>query len=169
MIQDDASNLASRLPSLRPKTGVGDRQMTSRTTLMNMSELDLSTWFALAAALLGISAWIGVLAVNRRLRAEQARTDQLQKELELVRQSISGLTAGAVGMDRRMQRLETREKLLSERQETYEIQQSDEQPYGHAIRLVQQGAAVSRLVDELELSESEAELIVRLHGQRNSA
>ena len=136
---------------------------------MNMSELDLPTLLALAALLPGVAAWIGIVVVSRRLQAEQARTEQLQKELELVRQSISGLTAGAVGMDRRMQRLETREKVLSERQETYEIQQSDEQPYGHAIRLVQQGAAVSRLVDELELSESEAELIVRLHGQRNSA
>ena len=148
---------------------VGDRPTTSRTTSMNMSELDLPTLLACAASLLVVAAWIGIVAVNRRLRAEQARSDELQKQLELVRQSISGLTAGAVGMDRRMQRLETREKVLSERQETYEIQQSDEQPYGHAIRLVQQGAAVSRLVDELELSESEAELIVRLHGQRNSA
>jgi len=134
-----------------------------------MSELDLPMLLAIAASLLGVGACFGIAVFNRHLRAEQARSTQLQKELELVRQSISGLTAGAVGMDRRMQRLETREKVLSERQETYEIQQSDEQPYGHAIRLVQQGAAVSRLVDELELSESEAELIVRLHGQRNSA
>lgn len=136
---------------------------------MNMSELDLPMLLAIVASLPGVGAWFGIVVFNRHLRTEQARSAQLQKELELVRQSISGLTAGAVGMDRRMQRLETREKVLSERQETYEIQQSDEQPYGHAIRLVQQGAAVSRLVDELELSESEAELIVRLHGQRNSA
>ena len=134
-----------------------------------MSELDLPTWLAIVSSLFCLAAWLGIVLTNRRLHAEQARSAELQRELELVRQSISGLTAGTVGMDRRMQRLETREKLLSERQETYEIQQSDEQPYGHAIRLVQQGAAVSRLVDELELSESEAELIVRLHGQRNSA
>jgi len=134
-----------------------------------MSEIDLPTWLAIASSLFCLAAWLGIVLTNRRLHAEQARSAELQRELELVRQSISGLTAGAVGMDRRMLRLETREKLLSERQETYEIQQSDEQPYGHAIRLVQQGAAVSRLVDELELSESEAELIVRLHGQRNSA
>ena len=135
-----------------------------------MSEFNLPTLLAFVAMLLGLlAAWIGIAVVNRRMHADRECFAQLQKELELVRQSISGLTAGTVGMDRRMQRLEAREKVLSERQETYEIQQSDEQPYGHAIRLVQQGAAVSRLVDELELSESEAELIVRLHGQRNSA
>lgn len=134
-----------------------------------MPEFDVPSSLAIAAMLLGLVAWIRIALIQKRLREERAGFAQLQVELDLVRQSISGLTAGAVGVDRRMQRLEAREKVLSERQETYEIQQSDEQPYGHAIRLVQQGAEVSRLVEELELSESEAELIVRLHGQRNSA
>ncbi|MGB5640284.1 MAG: DUF2802 domain-containing protein [Sedimenticolaceae bacterium] len=134
-----------------------------------MPELDTTLLLALLALLLALVAWFGAAGLNRRLGEEREQLAGLRRELELVRQSITGLTAGAVGMDRRMQRLETREKVLSERQETYEIQQSDEQPYGHAIRLVQQGAGVGRLIDELELSESEADLIVRLHGQRESA
>lgn len=134
-----------------------------------MSDLDPAWLLAAAAFFCGAVGWVGAASANRRLSEQAEQTSQLRQELELVRQSISGLTAGAVGMDRRMQRLEVREKVLSERQETYEIQQSDEQPYGHAIRLVQQGAGVGRLVDELDLSESEAQLIVRLHGQRDSA
>jgi cell division protein FtsB len=134
-----------------------------------MSDLDLTWLLAAAASFFGVLGWVGAASANRRLSEQAEQTSQLRQELELVRQSISGLTAGAVGVDRRMQRLEIREKVLSERQETYEIQQSDEQPYGHAIRLVQQGAGVGRLVDELDLSESEAQLIVRLHGQRDSA
>ena len=124
---------------------------------MSMSELPLSLLLAGTALLLAVVAWVGTASVNRRLRIEQARAhereQQLERQLELVRQSISGLTAGTVGMDRRMHVLETRERALSERQETYEIQQADDQPYGQAIRLVQQGAGVNRLVDELELSE----------------
>ena len=134
-----------------------------------MSELDLSLLIAIPALFFGLVAWVGAASANMRLSEAQKRAAQLQQELELVRQSISGLTAGAVGMDQRMLRLEAREKALSERQETYENQQSDEQPYGHAIRLVQQGAGVGRLIDDLDLSESEADLIVRLHGQRESA
>ena len=134
-----------------------------------MSEIDPLLPLAVIALFFGVVAWSGLVSANRRLHAEHERVKRLHQELELVRQSISGLTAGAVGMDRRMRGLEAREKELSERQETYEIQQSDEQPYGHAIRLVQQGASVRRLVDELDLSESEADLIVRLHGQRDSA
>lgn len=134
-----------------------------------MPEFDPAFLAALPALLLGLVAWVGAASVNARLQAEQARVKELEQQLELVRQSISGLTTGAVGMDRRMQQLETREKVLSERQETYEIQQADDQPYGHAIRLVQQGASALRLVQELDLSESEADLIVRLHGQRDTA
>lgn len=122
-----------------------------------------------AILLLAFSLWAAIARNDRRLAVERARGDELQQQLELARQSIRGLTTGAVGVDRRVGKLEARERLLSERQETYEIQQADEQPYGHAIRLVQQGAGVGRLVQELELSESEADLIVRLHGERDSA
>jgi hypothetical protein len=134
-----------------------------------MPDLDPILLLAIAALFLAIVAWGGAVSLNRRLGLHRARTEELQQQLDLVRQSIGGLTAGAVGMDRRMQRLEAREKLLSERQETFEIQQADEQPYGQAIRMVQQGAGAGRLVDELDLSHSEAELIVRMHGCREYA
>jgi len=134
-----------------------------------MSEFDLSFVLAIIALLVAVITWFGAAGLNRRLQAQHVRADELQQQLDLVRQSISGLTAGAVGIDRRVQQLEARERVLSERQETFEIQQADDQPYGQAIRLVQQGAGVGRLVQELDLSESEAELIVRMHGHRASA
>lgn len=138
-----------------------------------MPELNWSMMVAGLAGLLAVAAWATTFGMNRRLANWQREAAERQRDhdhqLALLRQSISGLTAGAVGVDRRLMRLEDREKLLAERQETYENQQTDEQPYGQAIRLVQQGAGVNRLVDELELSESEADLLVRLHGQRNTA
>ncbi len=143
--------------------------MTIRIRWMSMSDIDIVLLFTVPALLLALVGWLVVTRLCRHLDAAKARIDHLEQQLELVRQSISGLTAGAVGMDRRVHRLEKREKALSERQESFEIQQADEQPYGQAIRLVQQGAGVGRLVSELDLSESEADLIVRLHGQRVSA
>jgi hypothetical protein len=136
---------------------------------MNMFDFDLAFVLALAALLFGVAACTGLAVLYRRLAEQNDRVAQLQQQMTLVSQSISGLTAGAVGMDRRMRRLQAREKVLTERQETYDIQQADDQPYSHAIRLVQQGAATSRLIEELGLGESEAELILRLHGQRESA
>jgi hypothetical protein len=120
---------------------------------------------ALGVVLAGVSAWRN----RRALDAARAEPAVLQRELQLLQQSVSALTAGALGLDRRLDHLAAREQVLAERQETYEIQQAGEQPYSHAIRLVQQGAGVNRLVQELELSESEASLIVRLHGERDSA
>lgn len=134
-----------------------------------MSELHLALSVAVVALSLALAAGIGAVVAQRRLKHARQAADDLAEQLELVRQSISGLTAGALGMDRRMHKLEARERVLAERQETYEIQAADEQPYGHAIRLVQQGAHAGRLVQELELSESEADLIVRMHGQRDTA
>lgn len=134
-----------------------------------MSEVHAALLFGLVGVVLGLVAAWRLLQASRRQADAEARIVELHTQLDLVRQSISGLTAGAVGVDRRLKLLEARERVLSERQETYEIQQADEQPYGHAIRLVQQGASVDRLVSELALSESEAELIVRLHGQRDIA
>ncbi|MGB5497056.1 MAG: DUF2802 domain-containing protein [Sedimenticolaceae bacterium] len=135
-----------------------------------MFDFDLTLVVALSALLFGVAACIGLAVLHHRLVEQTARAAQLQQQqMMLVSQSISGLTAGAVGMDRRMRRLQAREKVLTERQETYDIQQADDQPYSHAIRLVQQGAATSRLIEELGLSESEADLILRLHGRRETA
>lgn len=138
-----------------------------------MPDWDISHVLAVLGFLLALVALIGAAASHRRLIAEQRvrqqREERLERQLSLLQQSISGLTGGAVGMDRRMIRLEAREKALTERQDTYENQQLDEQPYGQAIRLVHQGAGVHRLVDELDLSEGEANLIVRLHGHRDTA
>lgn len=124
---------------------------------------------ALALVALAVTAGVVTWLQSRRLAGLSARLVELERQQALQQQSISGLTAGAVGVDRRLRRTEATEKLLHERQQTFENQQSAEQPYSHAIRLVQQGATAGRLVEELSLSESEADLIVTLHGLRDSA
>ena len=138
---------------------------------MNMPEPMLTS--ALAMAGLGLLlALAAILVARRAVRAQACLSGQLaelEQQLSLQQQSISGLTAGAVGMDRRLRRAEATEKMITDRQETIENQQAAEQPYSHAIRLVQQGATTRRLMEELGLSESEAGLLVRLHGLRDNA
>jgi hypothetical protein len=125
--------------------------------------------------LAGIALTIALVALvltviqRRALHEQQRRLDELQQRLVLQQQSISGLTAGALGMDKRLRRTEASERLIIDRQEVIESQQAAEQPYSHAIRLVQQGASARRLMEELSLSESEADLLVRLHGLRDTA
>lgn len=110
-----------------------------------------------------------VIRQSRRQRDMVARLETLSQKLDIFQQSLHALTASAAGADKRMFRLEAQEKRLSERQETIENQRLSEQPYAQAIHLVQQGAGVRRLMEELQLSQSEAELIFRLHGLQNDA
>jgi hypothetical protein len=120
---------------------------------------------ALALALLGVTGAVVHQYRQRRDLASQLET--LGQKLEIFQQSLHALTASAAGADKRMFRLEAQEKRLSERQETIENQRASDQPYAQAIHLVQQGAGVRRLMEELQLSQSEAELIFRLHGLQN--
>ena len=108
---------------------------------------------------------VGMHSLERRNRMLRSQLDALEGLLSLQAQSIGGLTSGTQGVDRRLACLEAREQVLSQRQDTFESQQADERPYHQAIRLVQQGAGSRRLIEEFELSESEAALIVRLHGE----
>ena len=139
------------------------------TRWMNMPE-----WM-IAGAVAGIAMVVAAAALWSARRAELrqgqllGQLQDLRQQLALQQQSISGLTAGAIGMDRRLRRSEATEKVISDRQEIIENQQAAEQPYSHAIRLVQQGATARRLMEELGLSESEASLLVRLHGLRDMA
>jgi len=102
-----------------------------------------------------------------RLQAVNTRVTQLEEKTKSQQVSINGLTAGAIGVDTRLRGIEDRESAIEHRQESIENQQSqNEAPFGEAIRLVQQGASVQRLVEELGLSQSEASLIHMIHGGR---
>jgi hypothetical protein len=132
----------------------------------------MSVWDVIGIAIFGMlaAAILAVYRVHERRIASLTRLLAIRERRQtLQEQSITGLTAGSAGVDRRLARLEAAETVLSERQDAFESQQATERPYQHAIRLVRQGATSRRLVEELELSESEAELIVRLHGSASAA
>lgn len=133
----------------------------------------MSDWIAFGLAIVALALAASALFTLRRISLSRSelleRVERLEQQLVLQQQSITGLTAGAIGMDRRLRRTEATERMISDRQEVIENQQAAEQPYSHAIRLVQQGATSQRLMEELGLSESEATLLVRLHGLRDSA
>lgn len=113
-----------------------------------------------------------VLAVGgyyfyRQLLKVQSQLTSMEKQIRLHSQSISGLTAGALGVSKRLRTLQDSDRELAYRQDTMETQNLSEMPYEKAIRLVQQGASSSRLVEELGLSESEAMLIEQLHAPKS--
>ena len=111
--------------------------------------------------LIATSIWLMVAMRRQRQQLLEAnnKTEQLSS-------MVSGLCAAAVGVDKRVVRLEQKGRDLEHRQESFETQQQDERPYGEAIQLVHRGATASRLIEELGLSHSEADLVVMLHGMQ---
>jgi hypothetical protein len=116
----------------------------------------LALAFGLAAGALLLRARRAVL---QRLHAAEQGRAQMELQLTAFRGAIEALAQA-------LARAEERHALLAERIDAVESAGEGGQPYGDAIRLVRQGAAETRLVDELGLSPVEAQLIVRLHGAR---
>lgn len=122
--------------------------------------------------------WIGLLTVlciaaagifwqlylDRR-RLEQIR--ELEKNLEILKQTVGALCSSSVGVDRRVNRIERHGRNLEERQDNYECQKSTDPPYADAIRLVKEGADADHLIEELGLTRGAADLIILMHGLKD--
>lgn len=115
--------------------------------------------------LIGFVVLLLAVAVQwHRIRRYQSEIDRLGRDIDEVKRNLHALCSGAVGVNRRMVKLEQGERELHQRQEHIEQQGTTDRPYAEAIRVAQQGGKADRLVEEFGLSKSEADLIVMLHG-----
>ncbi len=118
---------------------------------------------------IGCLALLFLLKQARIIRQQNSRITELGKQIEQLSTTTNALCSGAVGVDKRVVKLERNGRDLIHRQESIESsQQTGDRPYGEAIQMVQKGAEAARLVDELGLSNSEAELLVMLHGMKKA-
>ncbi|MCP5417705.1 MAG: DUF2802 domain-containing protein [Chromatiaceae bacterium] len=122
-------------------------------------------WIAFST--IGLLLAVLIVALQR-IQRQQREMSLMKRRLDGVASDLNALCAGAVGVDRRITQLEDHNRQLDQRQESLEIQQQDERPYGEAIQLVHKGATAAALVENLGLSRSEAELVVMLHGVRKA-
>lgn len=92
-----------------------------------------------------------------------------QAQVAALNTDVTGLCAGAVGVGKRLARIERGLRLQDERQDKLEMRDSDLQAYGQATRLAHRGADAAELVRSCGISQGEAELIVSLHGMTSNA
>ncbi|MES9875134.1 MAG: DUF2802 domain-containing protein [Candidatus Sedimenticola sp. PURPLELP] len=128
-------------------------------------DFDLLTIMAVITCL-GVLGMLMLLGL--RVRSQASQIDDLTGRVEYLASNLNALCSGAVGVDQRVSRLEQKGRDLEYRQESMETHQHSERPYGSAIHMVHQGATVNRLMDELGLSRSEAELLVSMHGAQKA-
>jgi hypothetical protein len=110
-------------------------------------------------------AGLSLLIFKDHQRAHQLK--QLQRELEILKQTLSALCSSAVGVDRRVNRIERHSRDLAERQDNIESLYQPDPPYAEAIRMVKAGADANQLVRDLGLSEGAADLILMIHGMNS--
>jgi hypothetical protein len=121
-------------------------------------------WIMLPLALLLVIflSYLFFIERNRKeLLAQQSR------EIQTLKQTVAALCSSAVGVDRRVNRLERQGRDLEERQEN--IEQSNLQgdpPYSDAISMVRAGAGPDELIQELGISRDAADLIIMIHGAK---
>jgi len=97
----------------------------------------------------------------------KTKIEQLNQELAKLKSTLNALISSAVGVDRRVNMLEKGKIELQQRQESMEQHNRSDRPYAEAIHRAQQGATANQLMDEFEMSQNEADLIVMLHRSSN--
>ncbi|MCG8017779.1 MAG: DUF2802 domain-containing protein [Candidatus Thiodiazotropha sp. 'RUGA'] len=122
-------------------------------------------WFVLLPLALLLAGFLSYLFfIDRKSKELQA---QQSREIQTLKQTVAALCSSAVGVDRRVNRLERQGRDLEERQEN--IEQSNLQsdpPYSDAISMVRAGAGPDELIQELGISRDAADLIIMIHGAK---
>ena len=119
-------------------------------------------WIGLVMALVTSAAALILLVLLERHR--RTNIAQLERDLETLKQTVGALCSSAVGVDRRVNRIERQGRALEERQDNIVSHQQMDPPYADAIRMVKEGADSEALVKKLGLSHGAADLIIMMHG-----
>ncbi|HHA18666.1 MAG: DUF2802 domain-containing protein [Gammaproteobacteria bacterium] len=109
------------------------------------------------------SLLLTLIIAHASFRLFKLNQQHTQKIADLQNQ-LSALCAGAVGTDDRIIQFEQTLTQIKEYQNTLDLGMSPQHGYDHAIRLARKGVAVNQLIDNCNLSDEEAHLINRMHG-----
>jgi hypothetical protein len=129
--------------------------MLEMITSAQVSAAAVAILFLVSTLVLTVALW----SVARSQR--QARL--LRKEVTQLRSDIRALTTSSVGVGGRVLELERRLRRLAQRQEEFDIYESANQPYEHAISMARKGADVKQIEEMCGVSRNEAELIQMMH------
>ncbi len=111
------------------------------------------------------AAFVILVISQAALRREVAEN---QKQFEQMMDELKALYSGAAGQVNHIARLEEQLYKVSDKQELMDTSDSSHQSYSEAIQIVQRGGTMDDLLLR-GLRREEAELLLRLHGQKSLA
>lgn len=104
------------------------------------------------------------MLLARRLNDSDRRLADMHGLLEQAQSDVGALCIGAVGVARRINRIEGKLRIQNERQDMLETHEPSHQVYSQAVRMAKKGADLDELVSTCGLSRGEAELIVMMNN-----
>ncbi|GMR08222.1 MAG: hypothetical protein BMS9Abin26_1227 [Gammaproteobacteria bacterium] len=108
-----------------------------------------------------------VFSLSRKLQQSIQDLKHKDQLILTMRRDIAALCSGAVGIGKRLVKIEYGLRHQEERQDQLELREPAQQPFEHAVRLVQQGSDLKELMSTCALTQGEAELIMMLHRYDN--
>lgn len=129
--------------------------MMEMLTTLQLGVTPVVVLFLASALVLSVALW-SVARSQRLIRG-------LRKDVNQLRSDMRALTTSSVGVGGRVLELERRLRRIAERQEEFDIYESANQPYEHAIAMARKGANVKQIEDMCGVSRNEAELIQMMH------
>ncbi len=108
---------------------------------------------------------IALFFYNRNI-GKQLSLDRCKykEEIKTLNGDISALCSGATGLGNHLVYVEQQNRRLYERQDQIELRDPAEREYHNAVKLIQDGADIDRLVSAGGMMRGEAELLMMLHG-----
>lgn len=123
-------------------------------TMTFPSEYLSTLCFGLSLLLLALVGW----RAHRGQRRDAARVERLEDVLTRMTRELLSANAQLARTDRTLQH-------VGDRQDTLECRAAGGQRIESAVRVARQGAASEAVLKDLGLSDAEASLLLRLHGQ----
>ena len=94
---------------------------------------------------------------------------QQSRKINALQNQVAALSAGAVGLDKRVLQFEQALNKMKEHQNTIDVGIAPTHNYEQAVRLARKGMDSRQLMDNCNLSAEEAHLISRLHGAETNS
>lgn len=127
---------------------------------MNLLTVLTPSAIAIALVVLGLLSLFCIAIVGMSYLHYRRLIFLQHEQLTVVREDLAALCKGSLGLGERVARLDTRLNTLAKRQEHFELQETPQRSYMHAIKLVQKGANVEDLMTDCGLARGEAELVL---------
>jgi len=85
---------------------------------------------------------------------------QQETTISMLREDLSALCSGAIGIGEHVTRLEDNARSLTVRQDKLEMQEAPERSYKQALKMAQRGAQLNEVIEDCGIARGEAELIL---------